>query len=184
MNCNKKAVFIAGTNAVGKTSVIREIIDAYGGIKTYKDKITFLNDDAAAVGKYGGCKYGGLDTINETSSLANLIKIALEKVDTVFVEGQTLHTFGLNITNAIFAAPKALWVLLYADIETLSQRVKKRGGRGLSQGMIDKQKLCISSFKKIRGIGVKAIAINTSIEGHTPQKIAKYIINYINNGLL
>lgn len=176
----KTAIFIVGTNGTGKTTLMRNIIRRLGGIERFEDNITYLkNPQYAALGKYDSDSKTnvGVDWIKNTRSLTNLIKLAHSKgVDTVLAEGSMLHTFGINITNAVFAAPNRLWVLLFADTATLAERIKKRSGVALSPKSIDKQRFLAKNFEKMKRIGVPSVAIDTS--KHDTDEIAQYILNY------
>jgi broad-specificity NMP kinase len=179
----KTAIFFAGTNGVGKTTLMRNIISRLGGIERFEDNITYLNNSRYAVlGKYDSDSKTnvGVDWIKNTRSLANLIKLAHGKgVDVVFAEGSMLHSFGINITNAVFAAPRRLWVVLFADTATLAERIKKRSGVALSHKSIDKQRFLAKNFEKMKRIGVDAVAVNTA--KHSTDEIAEWILNYCNN---
>ena len=179
----KTAIFFVGTNGTGKSTLMRNIISRLGGIQRFEDNITYLNDPKFAVlGKYdGGSKANvGVDWIKNTRSLAGLIKIAHGNgVDIVLAEGCMLHTFGINITNAVFAAPRRLWVLLYADVNTLRQRIRERSNAPLSDKTIDKQYSLAKNFGKMKKIGVDAVAINTA--KHSTNEIAEWLLNYCDN---
>lgn len=179
----KTAIFFAGTNGTGKTTLMRNIISRLGGIERFEDNITYLNNSRYAVlGKYNSDSKTnvGVDWIKNTRSLAGLIKMAHSQgVDIVLAEGSMLHTFGINITNAVFAAPRRLWVLLYADVNTLRQRIRERSDAPLSDKSLDKQYFLAKNFGEMKRIGVDAVAINTA--KHSTDEIAEWVLNYCNN---
>ena len=48
----KTCVFIIGTNASGKSTVARKLIESFGGIESYKDGISSTKDGVAFAGRY------------------------------------------------------------------------------------------------------------------------------------
>lgn len=102
-------VMITGTNCVGKTTLVKAIIEKCGGIKNVIDRsITILNGgNYALIGLYNSGKYGGVDSLNCTKVLKDLVVKAKDYgVQVLFMEGSYLHTFGMNLTNALFSAEK------------------------------------------------------------------------------
>lgn len=50
---NKVACFIIGTNAVGKSTLARQLIETFGGVERVTDKITYCKDgETCFLGKY------------------------------------------------------------------------------------------------------------------------------------
>ena len=67
-------VFITGTNAVGKSSVARAIMDRCGGISAERDMVTYLADGVTCLaGHYLGCKYGGVDRITNAKGSSQVV---------------------------------------------------------------------------------------------------------------
>ena len=178
-------VFITGTNAVGKSSVERAIMDRCGGISTERDMVTYLADGVTCLaGRYLGCKYGGVDRITNakgsscTSELANVVERGLSERKVIFCEGSFMDTFGMNLINAMFKADNHIIVNLYADARTLWNRLNGRSegkngnGRDFPK-VLNKQKRCLSAAQKWHEIGVKVLQINTA--EYNPEQIAELI---------
>lgn len=173
-------VFITGTNAVGKSSVARAIMERCGGISTERDMVTYLADGVTCLaGRYLGCKYGGVDRITNakgsscTSELANVVERGLSERKVIFCEGSFMNTFGLNLTNAMFKADKHLIVMLYADARTIWERLNGRSEGKNGKGrdfpkVMQRQRQCNIAAQKWHEIGVKVLQIN-SAEYTSPQ---------------
>lgn len=163
---NKTCVFIIGTNCTGKTSVVRNMIERFGGIEHTTKLATYCNDGITAFGgdyDNSTATSNGIDKFNETKILQTIVKEALQTRDVVICEGVYLHTIGLNLTNAIFEAEKQLVVFLYAPIQVVHQRLLNRSGRGITnQAFWKKQKACASSLRKWASIGVPVLSFDTS----------------------
>ena len=115
----KTCVFITGTNAVGKSTLARAIIDRFGGIDKISNQVTYCkNGNVSLAGRYD-VRYGGVDRITNdkgsscTSRLAEVVEEALHHSEVVFCEGSFLDTFGMNLLNAMFKAQRYLVVSLY-----------------------------------------------------------------------
>lgn len=179
----KICVFITGTNCVGKTSVAKALQRHYGGIGRTEADITYCADGRAAfAGVYrDGLKHGGVDALNRTDTLADIVRKGLETADAVFCEGSYLDTFGMNLCNALFAAPTQLYVFLYADTPTLIARNTLRNDTPASASviarMLNKQKRVLSSAKKYQQIGVPVLTIDTA--SHSVEDIAEMILKRI-----
>ena len=162
---NKTCVFITGTNAVGKSSLAKELIRRYGGIKSADKTLTVCNDDRVCfAGKYEEDKqYGGVDGFNQTKCLESVVRKGLEQSDIIFCEGMYLHTFGLNLTNAMFVADRQLIVFLYAPVEEIHRRLLERAGKGLTNDAVWKKQLnTAAAARKWASIGVPVLSIDTS----------------------
>lgn len=163
------AVYIIGTNAVGKTSLMRAIIDHYGGIKGFSNKVTSCGDRRVKLaGKYTeDGKYGGVDSLNETKCLAEMAEREFGKgAELMFFEGSYMNTFGMNLTNAIFKADSQLVVFCYAPIKVIHKRLYARSGAaGLKDfnNVVKKQQSAFRSAKKWASIGVPVLSIDTSV---------------------
>lgn len=184
-------VFITGTNAVGKSSVARAIMDRCGGISAERDMVTYLADGVTCLaGRYLGCKYGGVDRITNakgsscTSELANVVERGLSEREVIFCEGSFMNTFGMNLTNAMFKADKYLVAMLYTDAETIWKRLNARsnGKNGAGRDfpkVMQKQKQCTIAAQKWHEIGVKVLQINTA--DYTPEQIVNVIYGTLEN---
>lgn len=179
-------VFITGTNAVGKSSVARAIIERCGGIDKVEEQVTYCNDGKTALAGSYLCKYGGVDRVTNakgsscTSELPNVVELTLATRDIVFCEGSFMNTFGLNLTNAMFKADNHLVVNMYADAKTIYDRLNTRSdgknGKGRDfKGVMKRQTLAAIAATKWHSIGVKVIQVDTS--KHTPQEIVDIIYN-------
>lgn len=186
----KTCVFITGTNGTGKTSVARELIRLFGGVAredTAGDgAIVSVMRDARVVfaGRYEGVKFGGVDYLNATSILPALIAYSFLDHDVFVAEGSYLDTFGPNLTGTMFQAQARLVVCLYADAETLRERVLTRGGKGLTASILKKQRRVLNNAKKYQQHGCTAICFDTRRMDY--REIAREIHNWItkttNNG--
>lgn len=162
---SKTCVFITGTNAVGKTSLVKELITRYGGIKSADMNHTRCNDGRICfAGKYDMAKkYGGVDGFNQTKCLEGVVREGLKRHDVVVCEGMYLHTFGLNLTKAAFAADKQLVVFLYAPVSEINRRLLERSATGIANSAVwKKQQETAVSAKKWASIGVPVLSFDTS----------------------
>lgn len=161
----KKVICITGTNAVGKTSVAKWIINQLGGISFVKEGVSYMESSKSAIlGDYTkNSKFLGVDGFGCTNVVRNLVKKALEHADTVFFEGEKCGTFGNNILLPLLEAEKSLFVLLYAPQKVINERLKQRTGTGIkTRGVMLSQKQKADSFLKYREIGIPAISFDTS----------------------
>ena len=171
----KTCVFITGTNGVGKSALAWAIIERYGGVDRITNEVTYCREGSVCLaGKYGVTRYGGVDRItNEkgsscTSKLADVAEEGLRNADVIFCEGSFMNSFGLNLSNALFKAQRHLVVSLYADVQTLYERIIRRsnGKNGTGKrnwvSIVKKQKQAMIAAQKWQSIGVKVLQINTS----------------------
>lgn len=160
----KTCVFITGTNCTGKTAVAKALIHKFGGIKEATKEHTFCNDTRVCfAGKYTEeGRFGGVDGFNCTRTLAGVVEKGLEMCDVIVCEGMYLHSFGLNLTNAMFKAEKHLVVFLYADGLTIAERINERSGNKIGKAVLPKQRGASSSAKKWQLIGVPVMAFDTT----------------------
>lgn len=163
----KTCIFIIGTNGVGKTTLAKEFINEFGGIKELSRNLTICNDgETCLAGFYNeDKKYGGVDGLNSTKVLEQIVDGALSKYERIICEGSFLNSFGINLTNAIFRAEKQLVVFLYAPISVLNKRLSERSGNKISQSVINKQNGCLRSARKWAQIGVPVLSFDTSKTG-------------------
>lgn len=159
----KTCVFITGTNSAGKTTLAKALIERFGGIRETTKDLTFCNDSRVCfAGRYKDeNRFGGVDVFNCTRVLSDVVEKGLESCDIVICEGMYLHTFGLNLTNAMFKAQKHLVVFLYAGGVILHSRLLQRGKKGLSEQTLPKQKNACQAAKKWAEIGVPVLCYNT-----------------------
>lgn len=161
-------VFITGTNAVGKTSAAKSLIEHYGGIRHATKWLTYCGDPRVCfAGKYDmERKFGGVDGFNQTKCLEGVVRKGLETCDIIICEGMYLHTFGLNLTNAAFAADRQLLCFLYCPPTVIHERLVARAGKGISsKAVIEKQNNCFVAAKKWASIGVPVLMFDTSQNG-------------------
>ena len=123
----KTCVFIIGTNAVGKTTLAKELIRRCGGVLREEGRSTVCADGRTVfAGRYAGVKHGGVDGLNETRCLADMAREAFRQHEVFICEGSYMNTFGINLTNALFTADRHLVVFLYAPIAEIDKRLKTR----------------------------------------------------------
>lgn len=168
---SKTCVFIIGTNAVGKSSLARELIARYGGILSTDSKLTICKDSRVCLaGQYNLDKrYGGVDCIKNdkgsscSSRLKEIAEEGLKTSDVIICEGMILHTFGLNLLNAAFVAKKQLVVFLYAPVIEIHRRLLNRSQTGIkTENVWKKQKATAVSARKWASIGVPVLSYDTS----------------------
>ena len=166
----KTVVLITGTNAVGKSTLARLLIERFGGVQRIDSDITYCGDGVHAfAGSYAGNSYGGVDAVkNEkgsscTSRLAGIIEDAFKTRDTVFCEGMYLHTFGINLTNAAFKGDRALVVFLYASPHVIDERLIERSNKRVTQSILKKQIATAASARRWAQIGVPVLTFDTGV---------------------
>ena len=172
---NKVACFIIGTNAVGKSTLARQLIETFGGVERVTDKITYCKDGKTCfLGKYfHGGKFEGVDTYPTTNGLYKHVQTALSERKVVFAEGFYLKSFGLNLQQAIFQAEKQLVVFLYAPTKVLNERLLKRSGNGITEFVCKSQKGAASAARKWKSVGVPVVSFDTSVydTAHIKEKV-------------
>ena len=172
----KIVVFITGTNAVGKSTLARSLINRFGGICEERACTTYCKDKRYGLaGRYKDQRYGGVDRITNdkgsscTSRLAEVVKEGLQTADVIFCEGSYMNSFGLNLTNALFLGDKAIVVSLYAPPAVLYERLNKRsnGMKGTVKRnwptIFRKQKQAMIAAQKYEKIGCKVLQFDTSV---------------------
>lgn len=162
---SKTCVLITGTNAVGKSSLAKELITRYGGIERTDRILTYCNDPRVCfAGKYDMTKkYGGVDGFNQTKCLEEVVRAGLQEREVVICEGMYLHTFGLNLLNAAFAADRQLVVFLYAPVAEINRRLLARSQTGIVNDAVwKKQQATAVAAKKWASIGVPVLSFDTS----------------------
>ena len=169
----KTCVFITGTNAVGKSSLARAIINRFGGIDKISNQVTYCkNGSVSLAGKYGETRYGGVDSITNdkgiscTSLLAEVVEEALRHSEVVFCEGSFMNTFGMNLINAMFKAQRYLVVSLYLPPPIIYKRLIDRSlgknGKRNVELILKKQRQAMVAARKWEQIGVPVLQFNTS----------------------
>lgn len=162
----KTCVFITGTNAVGKSSLAKVLIERFGGgIKASDKMLTICNNERICLaGHYDNSKkFGGVDGFNQTKCLESVVRKGLANSDVIICEGMYLHTFGLNLTNAAFVADRQLVVFLYAPVKEIHRRLLERSGKGLTNDAVWKrQQNCATAARKWASIGVPVLSFDTS----------------------
>lgn len=172
----KTCIFIIGTNCVGKTTLAKGLINKFGGIRDVTNNITFSNDGTMCLaGRYSDSKrHGGVDKLNSTKGLKEVVRTGLLKCDTIVCEGSFLDTFGMNLTNAMFVAERYIVVFLYAPLQEINKRLIDRSGNNITEEVIKKQQNCLRSAKKWASIGVPVLSFDTS----------KYSVNNIEDKII
>ena len=161
----KVCVFITGTNAVGKSSLAKELITRYKGIQRVEKTLTHCNDTRVCfAGMYElNRKYGGVDGFNQTKCLESVVREGLRQHDIIICEGMYLHTFGMNLTNAAFAADRQLIVFLYAPVKEINRRLLERSSKGITNEAVWRKQLnTATAAKKWASIGVPVMSFDTS----------------------
>ena len=174
----KTVVFITGTNCAGKSTLARDLIRHYGGIKEEEETLTICADVRVT---FAGTGYDvsstncGVDKIKNTRSLAKVVKQGMIRSDCVICEGSFLNTFGMNLTNALFCGEQALVVFLYANLSVINRRRVERSGKPLNGHIVQRQRGAVRAAVKWQDIGVPVLTIDTSTR--TPEQIAEIVIN-------
>lgn len=171
----KTCVFITGTNAVGKSSLVMALAEHFGGVGRFENDVTYCKYGSVCLaGRYEGGRYGGVDKITNakgsscTSRLAAVVEEGLRNADIIICEGSFMNTFGLNLTNAMFKADLHLLVSLYADSKTIYERLTSRSNGKYGKRkrnfllIITKQKDAMVAARKWQSIGVKVLQFNTA----------------------
>lgn len=184
----KAVVFITGTNAVGKSTLARSLIERFGGIYEERDCVTYCKDKRYGLaGLYKDKRYGGVDRITNdkgsscTSRLAEVVSEGLKTADVMFCEGSFMNTFGLNLTNALFLGDAALVVSLYAPPAVIYQRLKNRSngmngtGKRNWPSIFRRQTQALVAAQKYEQIGCKVLQFDTSV--FSTEQIRDEIIN-------
>lgn len=181
----KVSVLIMGTNAVGKSTLARSLINEAGGISEVRGRCSYCNDGkTVVVGDYSkGKKIEGVDAFGETKCVAQMIKDAQGEI--VIFEGLKCGTFGASIQDALFSAERQLIVFLYAKAEIIHQRLKERSGVGInSEQVLRQQKANLNAAIKYKEIGVPVLYYDTGV--HCTDEIQKEVrkkIKELENGL-
>lgn len=175
----KTVVFITGTNAVGKSTLAKVLQARFGGIAAADKWLTVCKDSRVCfAGKYGDGKFGGVDGFNQTKCLEGVVRFGLTSHDVIICEGMYLHTFGINLTNALFLGDNQLVVFLYAPVTEINRRLLDRAGKGITNEAVwKKQQATAASARKWASIGVPVLSFDTSKT--TPERIADLIIKHI-----
>lgn len=135
-------------------------------------------DGVAFAGRYD-VKYGGVDNLNGTTILRDIVKKALESTDCIICEGMRLKCWGPNLTHAMFNADRQIVIFLYAPLEEIQKRLAERSNKTLSKDIIRGQRESAHSAKKWQTAGCDVVAIDTTEQ--TADQIADFIINKINS---
>lgn len=160
-----KSIIIMGTNCTGKTTLIRSIIDKFGGIERTEQNITYLksrNPKIGIAGKYDGLKYGGVDGLGCTRVLPSIMECILTSCDVAIAEGVKLGRFGINIQRSLFCANTPIVVCLYAPIQTIAERLAARSCGKITKRIALDNRGIIRAAEKYKSIGVKTLFFDTS----------------------
>lgn len=173
-------MLIIGTNAVGKSTLARNLINLAGGVRTVVNNVTYCNDgESAFIGDYMNTKnIVGVDSLKETKVLCEMIS-GIE-CKNIYFEGLKCGTFGTSIQTALFQAKKQLVVFLFASASTIHERLIRRSGKGLKTSSVMKQQRAnLSAAKKYKDIGVPVLFFNT--DNIKPDEISKEVYKKINS---
>lgn len=174
----KTAVLIIGTNAVGKSTIARGLLNKAGGSEKVDNDITFCADGRTAIiGDYSkGKKIEGVDSFGVTKIVAEKVKAAEREI--VIFEGLKCGTFGESIQNALFAADNQIVVFLYASANCINERLLKRSGTGIKTVQVLKQQRAnLNAAAKYKEIGIPVLYYNTELAA--PEEICENIQNKI-----
>lgn len=174
----KTCIFIIGTNAVGKSTVARKLIERFGGVDNYTDGISHTKQGVCFAGRYN-VKFGGVDSLYSTTILRDIVKKALETSDCIVCEGMRLKCWGPNLTHAMFNADRQIVVFLYSPLQEIARRLAERSNGKLSKDVIRGQRESAHTDKKWQNSGCDVTAIDTTKQ--TPDQIADFVINKINS---
>lgn len=162
----KTCIFITGTNCTGKTTLAKALIDRFGGVKSTTKELTICNDERVAfAGEYATRVFCGVDVLGQTKTLASIVEKALQCAEVVICEGSYLHSFGMNLTNAIFKAQRQHVICLYLPTEVLNRRLSERSGGRVKATILNKQRAALASADKLASIGVPVMRMNTATIG-------------------
>ena len=161
----KTVCFITGTNGVGKTTLANAIIEHYGGVCAFENKISYLKEGGVSfVGKYEGQKYGGVDWLNETKRLPYYVGIVLQSSEIVFCEGKFLKSFSLPLQEALFLGQRQFVFNLFASPKLLYDRLLERGGGGANMKyVIADEYTAMRNAKLWKQIGVNVLQFDTGL---------------------
>jgi len=181
----KTCIFIIGTNCTGKSSLAKAIAEGFGGYRAISRELTVCADQRVCLaGSYSPDKrFGGVDGLNETKGLQQIVHTALVGHECIVCEGIKLHNNGPNLTRAIFTADNRLVVFLYAPAATLHRRLLERNssGKGVTEAILKDQQACARSLERWRGMGIPVMWFDTS---KTSVEVASTsLINYIKNAI-
>lgn len=156
-------MFIIGTNGSGKSTTARAIIERFGGIETATKRLTTCRQGSVCfAGAYReGSAYGGVDSLDGTKVLREVVEEGLKTNDTIFCEGSFLGSFGINTTTALMSAEGQLVVFLYSSLEVINQRLRGRSGGSITPSVAKKQRGCLATTRKYQSIGIPVLPIDT-----------------------
>lgn len=150
-----------------------------GGVSDFRDNLTYTASGVTFVGKYD-VKFGGVDYLNSTSVLAQLVHKAFQNVDTIVLEGVRLKTYGGNLTTSMYIADRRYIFYLHASLQELEKRLKARTGNVNAKLSIHTKTQileCYSSMKKWASNGCYTAVIDT--EKMNADEIASLILKVI-----
>lgn len=173
----KTCVYLIGTNCAGKTSVAKALINKLGGVRACKNGVTYTNGGVAFAGKYD-VKYGGVDNLNCTRILADVVSTAFISVDTIICEGVRLKSFGGNLTRAMYLADRRYVFYLHVGVQELRRRLFLRSATSEpTKETLHQIKECNSAIKKWQSHGCNTAVFDT--EKWSIDEMAECIIKLI-----
>lgn len=150
----------------------RAIIAHYGGIDRVVNDVTYCKEGSICLAGTYLTRYGGVDGITNgkgsscTSRLAEVVEEGLKHCEVIICEGSFMNTFGMNLINSMFKGDSYLLVNLWADAQTLYNRLTARNngknGKRNFPKILEKQKQSMMAAKKWQSIGVRVLQINTA----------------------
>lgn len=171
-------IYITGTNCTGKTTVAKLLIEYYGGVKSTSREITVCNaEDVCFIGRYEpDKKICGVDCLGNTKELEQIFHDASKRYRLIYAEGAYLHTFGNNLTRAIFQCDQQYVFYLYSTNRDIiaRQRIRTPGKKVNYVAMLAKQKAAMRSAVKWKDAGATVWAFNSSLM--SPTEIVNQII--------
>lgn len=167
-----KSILITGTNCTGKSTLVRNLIKFFGGVKRTEGKWMTLCEYAGKkigiAGVYGNANTAcGYDAAYKYKKLPEIAEAAKKNCcDYVFAEGMTLHTFGLIPTLFLFEYSDGHFVFnLRADMKKLEERLIVRTGVGERKNVLKNAECAARSAKKFAEIGADTTIVRTDIVG-------------------
>ena len=165
-------VVISGTHCVGKSTLVRNLLEKHGGGRARADRVISADGVLTALGrKYDvrSTNTPGTDRLKKGE-----LESALDNLTTpiAIAEGFKVTTFGTCPLRFLFAGQKQLVIVLDAKWKTLVDRKEARQGyRTLPEKTIQKRKNAITNIKKYRSIGVPVVLIDTT--ALTPDEVCE-----------
>lgn len=170
----RTAVFIVGTNGVGKTTVAKKVIELCGGVVSYENNLTRTKKGLYLAGKYDGVKNGGVDGIYSGDKLFEITKV-LKDNDVFLGEGSRIKSN--SFMSTIFLAERKYIIFLYAPALVIQERLSERSNNNITKKVLLNQIECKRKIKDWKSWGIRVHSFDTSKT--EIEMIAKFIYNLI-----